>query len=927
MRIKIYTLLLVMPFLLILACTNSNEDVAPATIAPNGTGEGSSPICFSVSRQHIFDITRSVTSIDAFDANESIKVYVKPYGETTYVAYDYATQESGSTAVALSPITSPAYFPANDPSTVQAYAFYPATATTTFSVQDDQTSDANYKLSDLMFASNRVITKDGTDGNEVLTMNHQMAQLKITASAQEGSGLNIIGVTVEAKNTVEFTPEGENVITTTSSTGVITALTEAGTGYILIPPQEIEGVTVRIITGEGTDAETATYVLHRETPTDSFRAGFSYNIALKVTANQLGVTSVIGDWNSLGSVTVTPSGNLVVQPKNVTGITYDGNEHTPDVDVYKDGVKVTDASKYTVQYVNNTNAGLAFVIVAGKETDEDLKGCVGIASFTIAPAAGVISYASDTEVKTYTDADFTKALSNNGDGSVTYSSSNTEVATVNETTGEVTILKSGSSVITATVSDGANYVYANKTASYTLTVNKAAGSISFGNTTPSKTWSATSANNTYTQNVTKTGTGTVTYSLDNNTCGATISGSTITFTESGNVRVVATVTDDDYYTYATQSVSYVLTVNGATGNITLSSNSGSVRAGGSINITVNSCHGGTLSAVPASGAVDRVSITGPVDDVFTVSTNGTSEATVTLTVICSANEHYDESTATYTLTINPSKDIKMLPLYFVAQYNISNAAGTTFATSNTAGYYFNWVDAMTKFAYQSTSYDTYRNASKGPNNSWHLPIRSEWWSIVPGNTSGTNDYIQSFDSGSGTHKTSYITPKWGYDDTTKAGVLESSYWKKISGSEIRAIRFLGTDYCSAWKYEFLGNFDQTGRGYLRVSATLIDKVSNTSSAASAWYASNWNSVYFGNDESKYAVQRIFYALGYCSNGSGPTTSYYSSGFTDYRGWYWAATDVSESSGYILHLLYGSGSTIHYGGGKNHGFNVRLFRDN
>jgi hypothetical protein len=894
---------------------------------PNGI-EGVTPVCFSVSRQHIFDLTRSATSIDAFDVDEPIKVYVKPYGENTYVAYDYATQESGSTAVALSPITSPAYFPANDPSTVQAYAYYPATATTTFSVQDDQTSDANYKLSDLMFASNRVITKDGTDGNEVLRMNHQMAQLKITASAQEGSGLNIIGVTVEAKNTVEFTPEGENVITTTNSTSVITALNEAGTGYILIPPQEIEGVTIKIITGEGTDAETATYVLHRENSTDSFRAGFSYNIALKVTANQLGVTSFISDWNCLGSVTVTPSGNLVVQPKNVAGITYNGYEHTPDVDVYKDGVKVTETSKYTVQYVNNINAGLAFVIVAGKETDEDLKGCVGIASFTIAPAAGVISYATDSEVKTYTDPNFTKALSNNGDGSVTYASSNTDVAIVNETTGEVTILKSGSSVITATVTDGANYVYANKTASYTLTVNKAAGSISFGNTTPSKTWSATTANNTYTQNVTKTGTGTVTYSLDNNTCGATISGSTITFTESGNVRVTATVADDDYYTYATKSVSYVLTVNGATGNISLASNSGSVRAGESTTITVSSCHGGTLSAVATSGATDRItSITGPVNDIFTVSTNGTSGATVTLTITCGANEHYAESSTTYTLTINPTKDIKLLPLYFVAPYNINNAAGNTFASSHTAGYYFNWTDAMTKFAYQSTSYDTYRNASKGPNNSWHLPVRSEWWSIVPGNTAGSGDYIQDFDSGSGTYKGSYITPKWGYDATTKAGVSESSYWKKVSNTEIRAIRFLGTEYCSAWKYELLGSFSQSSRGYLRVSATLIDKVSNTSSAASTWYANNWNSVFFGNDESKYAVQRIFYALGYCDKGSGPTTGYITSGFTDYRGWYWAATEANDGSGYILHLLSGSGSTIHYGGGKNHGFNVRLFLDN
>jgi len=927
MNVKTYILLLTMT-IVASACTYdaATDDMQSTPTDTSGVDDNHVPVHFSVSEQHVFDITRSATSIITFNANEIVNVFVKPDGADNYSLFEFTAHEAGQ-SVDLDPPTIPPFFPAGEGAAVQAYAYYPATATTSFSVQDDQTSDANYKLSDLMFASNRVVTKGVDDGNNVLTMNHQMAQLRITANPQTGSGLTIATVEVEAQKSVTFTPEGETVTTTTGSAGTIIALKAAGTGYIVIPPQEIEGVIIRVKTGGGSAAETATYLFHS---TGSFTAGSSYGINLTVTDAQLGTTSFVNDWTGVNSVNVTPSGNLTIRPIVAQELEYTGYSHEPDVSVYHDGVYVN-ASDYTKQYVNNKDAGRAYIIVVGKN-GTDIEGCVGIASFTIAQANAEISYASDTETKTFGNPKFTKPLTNTGDGAVTYTSSSPEVASVNPTTGEVTILKGGETTITATVENGANFVYKSdkKTASYTLTVNSATGTITFGSANPIKTWSATSANNTFTQNVTNSGTGPVTYDIGNvNTCGATINGSTVSFTQSGIVIITATVEDDECYTYAVKSANYVLTVNKAVGFVNLTANSGSVSAGKATVITVNASHGGTLSAVATSGATDRItSITGPVSNKFTVSTNGTTPTSVTITVTCGADINYNAATATYTLTINPSKDVKILPLFYVAQYNISNSAGTTFATSHAAGYYFNWAYAMKLFAARTTGYDKYENAAKGPGNRWHLPTRSEWWSIVPGNTTGSgSNYIESFDSGSGTHKISYITPKWGFDDATKAGVLESSYWKKVSNTEIRAIRFLGTEYCSAWKYELLGNFNQSGYGYLRVSATLIDKVANTRSAASAWYASNWNSVYFGNDESKYAVQRIFYSLGYCYNGSGPRMGYYKSGFTDYRGWYWSTTEWNSTYAFILHLLYGSGSTIHHGGGKNHGFNVRLFLDN
>ena len=95
------------------------------------------------------------------------------------------------------------------------------------------------------------------------------------------------------------------------------------------------------------------------------------------------------------------------------------------------------------------------------------------ADFTIAKAAGSISYETASISKTYGDADFTNELTIVGDGTVAYSSDNTDVAVVDAETGKVSIVGDGTAEITATVTDGTNYTYAAKTASYTLGVGTA----------------------------------------------------------------------------------------------------------------------------------------------------------------------------------------------------------------------------------------------------------------------------------------------------------------------------------------------------------------------------------------------------------------------------------------------------------------------
>jgi hypothetical protein len=90
---------------------------------------------------------------------------------------------------------------------------------------------------------------------------------------------------------------------------------------------------------------------------------------------------------------------------------------------------------------------------------------------------GSAAYTYSTLIRSNPDNDILPAenpLTIDGDGTATYSSSNTAVAQVvesGENAGMVTIVGPGDATITATIADGVNYTYAdNNTASYTLTV-------------------------------------------------------------------------------------------------------------------------------------------------------------------------------------------------------------------------------------------------------------------------------------------------------------------------------------------------------------------------------------------------------------------------------------------------------------------------
>ena len=352
-------------------------------------------------------------------------------------------------------------------------------------------------------------------------------------------------------------------------------------------------------------------------------------------------------------------------------------------------------------------------------------------------------------------------------------------------------------------------------------------------------------------------------------------------------------------------------------NLTLSNSTTS----GSVTVTRNG--DGAVTATSSDTFVATVSVSG---NVVTITTINDGSATITIKVNQGTNyTAYTGTDKTVSVTSSGFREVKMNPLWYVATYNM--ASSTAMATTDDAGYHFDWSHAMSYFAAQNTSYSNYRNANKTFGGvKYHLPVKGECFSIMPATTEASDLFRMS--STSGTYKSSNQTVIFGYNDATKAGISEAAYWKKASATEVHAIRFLGTYYCSAWKYELLGSFTSSSKGYLRVSATLIGKVGNSEAAAKAWYDANWNSVTWGNDDSKFAQQRKFYGRGYKAG----TQDASGDNVVGEKGYFWAATQSETQSDRAWNMNFYSQSGnrsiyVDFTDGKDHGFNVRLFKDN
>ena len=221
-----------------------------------------------------------------FASGESVKVRISNTGADSWTDYTFTTADEGAMNA---PEPAP-YYPAGSQN-IDIVAYYPAGAGTSFSVAADQTADASYKASDLMFAS---VTNQARQAEAVnLAFSHKMAKLCVNVST--GSGVSsITSVSIlNVRPTVSFNQATGAV---GSAGGDATAIAMSNNGSALIPAQTINGGLLSIVTDKGT----ATYSVADK----AFEAGKLYTLNITVNLRAVGATTAITGWTNEGTVTV-----------------------------------------------------------------------------------------------------------------------------------------------------------------------------------------------------------------------------------------------------------------------------------------------------------------------------------------------------------------------------------------------------------------------------------------------------------------------------------------------------------------------------------------------------------------------------------------------------------------------------------------------
>lgn len=227
-------------------------------------------------------------------------------------------------------------------------------------------------------------------------------------------------------------------------------------------------------------------------------------------------------------------------------------------------------------------------------------------------------------------------------------------------------------------------------------------------------------------------------------------------------------------------------------------------------------------------------------------------------------------------TVNSSSLTTYLrnPLYYVAKYYLNSSK--TFETTGGEEQYL-WKQATmmtTKFAAQSSSYDGYQIPSGEHSINgvpYHMPTANEWYSIFPFESNFFSTTITG-----GTVQTEGSCT-FGADSSTKTAKAYKSYWNTyVSDSYTRyGIRFLGTKYCSVWRYRNIGTSAAANRA-LEITAVLIDPIAETATSQLSTKMTQLTNGTFAwptfDNYTTGAFVRVFYVAGFAPSAEGISTS-------------------------------------------------------
>ncbi len=363
------------------ACTHMENPIEE--IIPEEPTEIKVPVSLSYST---VDVVASKAAQDlnegTFTSGESVKVRISNTGAGEWTDYAFTTGDAGAMTA---PDPGP-YYPAGAQN-IDIVAYYPASAGTSFTVASDQTADASYKASDLIFASVTNQAKQAAAVN--LAFSHKMAKLCVNITPGQGvTSINSLSV-LNVKPTVSF-DQGTGAVGAAGGEAVSIAM--SNNGAAIIPAQTINGGLLSIVTDKGT----ATYSVADKV----FEAGKLYTINITVNLRAVGTTTAITGWNSEGTVNVNP----VVEVETILGVT---SEHVGWV-IAGDGCIYRD--KAAVEAAGKTGVAIIFYVGENGSVDASSKQYRGLAA-SIKTAGWVLwgslyspAYCLNAQYDTYLDA-------------------------------------------------------------------------------------------------------------------------------------------------------------------------------------------------------------------------------------------------------------------------------------------------------------------------------------------------------------------------------------------------------------------------------------------------------------------------------------------------------------------------------------------
>ena len=253
--------------------------------------------------------TRAASGIQdsAFYEGESVDVFVTEAVEadesatTTYP--QPLTYTTGTNGTMTPPTGGQPYFPTSG-NGVNIYAYYPSKAVTdmgasgvAFTVKADQSTDAAYKASDLMF---------GTAANPVsrqssaipVTFRHLLSKITVNLTSGDGNP-SLDGATVSLMNVrldAQLTPSDGTVAEGTGTQDESVTVTTGTGGSAIIPVQTVASGKqfIRVLLQTGGNLY---YTLPQNA---TFQGGKVYTYNIKVNLTDLEVTSSITDWTTDG---------------------------------------------------------------------------------------------------------------------------------------------------------------------------------------------------------------------------------------------------------------------------------------------------------------------------------------------------------------------------------------------------------------------------------------------------------------------------------------------------------------------------------------------------------------------------------------------------------------------------------------------------